>query len=110
VADVETNMESTYNYTVFDGTAANPPTGAYVVGDWTGIAINTFATGTKILMVWVHDNRLVIRFAFTGVAWGDDIVLYDAPQAEPFYLSAQSFQVQNFVNGSLALYQVMGQW
>ena len=103
-------METTYNYAVFDGSAPNPPTGVYVPGDWTAIPIYTFPTGTKILLVWVHDSRMVIRFSFDAVTYGDDIVLFDAPQAEPLYMSVQSFQVQNFVSGAISVWQVMGQW
>ena len=61
-------------------------------------------------MVWAHEQRLVIRFAFDGVTYGDDIVLYDAAQAEPFYYAAQTFQVINYLNGAFAVWQVMGQW
>jgi len=103
-------METTYTYEVFDGTAPNPPTGVYMQGDWTGIPEYAFTSGTKILMVWTHNNRAVYRFTFDGVTYGDDIILYDAPQAEPLYMSAQRFQVQNHVNGSFAVWQVMGQW
>ena len=103
-------METTYTYQVHYGVAPNPPTGVYVPNDWTGIATYRFTTGTKILLVWTHNNQAVYRFAFEGTAFGDDIILYDAPQAEPIYMSAQAFQVQNHVNGSFATFQVMGQW
>ncbi len=104
-------METTYNYEVTLGTAPDPPTGAYVAGDFTGLTEYSFASGTKIVLVFVHNAQLVIRFRYSGAAaWGDDIVLWDAPQAEPLYLSAQFFQVQNYVAGSFALFQVMGQW
>ena len=79
-------METTYTYEVYEGTAANPPTGVYVAGDWTGIAENLFTSGTKILMVWTHENRAVYRFSFDGVKYGPYIILYDAPPAEPIYL------------------------
>lgn len=103
-------METTFEYRTFFGTAPNPPTGVYVTGDWAALPEYSFGTGTKILLVWAHDNRLVIRFSFDGVDFGDDIVLWDSPQAEPFYQSAQKFQVQNYVNGAASIYQVMGQW
>jgi len=103
-------METTYTYGVHFGTAPNPPTGVYVANDWTGIPTYTFTNGTKILLVFTHDNRAVYRFSFDGTAFGDDLILWDAPQAEPIYMSAQSFQVQNYVNGSFAVFQVMGQW
>lgn len=103
-------METTFNYDVTFGIAPDPPSGAYIAGDWTGIATYAFGTGTKIIKVFAHENRLVIRFAFSGVLWGDDIILWDAAQSEPFYLSAQSFQVQNYVAGSNCIFQVIGQW
>lgn len=114
-------METTYNYCVLPiGGMANAPDpggGAYPAADcWDGITEHVFtdqlgaSRGTKIVMVWAHDNRIVIRFSYDGVTYGDDTVLYDAAQAEPFYLSAQRFQVINFVPGSTAVYQVMGQW
>lgn len=105
------NMESTYNYKAYNGTAPDPNGLVYPSAvHWFGIREYAFGTGTKILLVWVHDNRLVIRFSFDGVAYGDDIILYDAAQAEPFYYSAQKFQVINFVAGSNSVWQVMGQW
>ncbi len=103
-------METTYNYTVFFGTAPDPPSGAYVRGDWGSLPEYRFTTGTKIVLVWAHHNRLVIRFAYTGSDFNDDIILWDAPQAEPLYMSVQAFQVQNYVSGSDSVYQVMGQW
>jgi len=103
-------METAFIYEVHFGTAPNPPTGVYVAGDWTGIPEYTFSSGTKILMVWTHNNQAVYRFSFNGLTYGDDIVLWDAPQAEPIYLSAQRFQVQNYVNGSFAIFQVKGSW
>ena len=104
-------METTYNYKVFSGTAPDPAGGSYPsAAAWTGITAYSFGTGTKIILVWVHDNKLVIRFSFVGDNYGDDIVLYDAPQAEPVYLAAQKFQVINQTPGSAAQWQVMGQW
>ena len=104
-------METTYEYEVFNGVAPNPGGGVYPGPNaWTGIPELVFATGTVIIMAWIHDQRAVVRFAFDGVTYGDDIVLYPALQAEPFYLSAQSVQVINFTNGSFANYQIMGQW
>ena len=103
-------METTFNYKIFGGNAPNPPSGTYVNGDWTGLTEYNFGTGTKIILVWCHDQRMVIRFSFDGVVWGEDFELYDAPQAEPLYMSAQKFQVQNRVNGAQAIFQVMGQW
>lgn len=114
-------MESTYNYIVFPvqgsslnapdpGGAANPSTNNWV-NAWVGIPEYAFGTGTKIIMVFVHNNRLVLRWRFSADAdWGDPIILWDAPQAEPFYHSAQYFQVMNYVPGSTALWQVIGQW
>ncbi len=103
-------METTYNYKVYFGNAPNPPTGTYVNGDWTGIPRFDFPTGTKIVMAWAHDSRMVIRFSFDSILFGDDIVLFDAAQAEPFYMSALAFQVQNYTSGSVSVWQVMGQW
>ncbi len=91
--------------------APDPGGGAYPAADaWSGISELRFSTGTKIILVWTHNNRLVIRFAFDGVTYGDDIVLYDAPQAEPLYMSALSCQVINYLPGATAVYQIMGQW
>ncbi len=114
-------METTYNYIVLPvggmSVAPNPGGGVYPAADaWTGIPVLDFTTGTKIVNVWAHDNRVVIRFSFSGVQadgsieWGDDIVMFDAPQAEPYYMSARLCQAINFVSGSIALYQIMGQW
>ncbi len=108
-------METTYNYKILpSGGMANAPDpggGAYPAADaWSGISELRFGTGTKIILVWTHNNRIVIRFSFDGVTYGDDIVLYDAPQAEPFYLSAQACQVINYLPGATAVYQIMGQW
>jgi hypothetical protein len=105
-------METTYNYKVFYGSAApNPAGGVWPgAGVWTGITSYNFGTGTKIIMVWIHDNRAVIRFSFDGTTYGDDILLYDSPQAEPFYYAAQSFQIVSMITGSAAVWQVMGQW
>jgi len=108
-------METTYEYQVLPvggmAEAPDPGGGKYPAADaWLGISPLRFSTGTKIIMVWVHNNRIVIRFSFGGTDYGDDIVLYDSPQAEPFYMSAQAIQVINFVPGSTALYQIMGQW
>lgn len=108
-------METTYQYQILPtggmASAPDPGGGAYPAADaWDGISELRFSTGTKIIMVWVHNNRVVIRFAFDGANYGDDIVLYDSPQAEPFYMSAQACQVINYLPGSIAVYQVMGQW
>ncbi len=111
-------METTFNYIILPSggmaSAPDPGGGVYPAADaWTGITELLFTTGTKIILVWAHTNRIVIRFSFeaTGVDnWGNDIVLYDALQAEPFYMSAQRCQVINYVPGSTATYQVMGQW
>lgn len=108
-------METTYNYKILPlggmALAPNPGGGAYPAADaWDGISELRFGTGTKIIMVWVHDSRIVIRFSFDGVTYGDDIVLYDSPQAEPFFMSAQACQVINYVPGAVAVYQIMGQW
>ncbi len=103
-------MEAAFEYRVFEGTAPNPPGAGYVNGVWTGIPEYSFGTGTKIMYVFTHDNRAVYRFSFDGVVWGSDIELYDAPQAEPFYLSAQKFQVQNRISGSFAVWQLIGMW
>jgi len=104
-------METTYNYGVTFGTASDPPSGAYVAADFTGLTTYAFASGTKIILVFAHNAQLVIRFRYSATAaWGNDIVLWDAPQAEPIYLSAQYFQVQNYVAGSPCIFQVIGQW
>lgn len=103
-------MESTYSYQAYFGTAPNPPTGAYVTGDWAGITEYRFRSGTKIIMAFTHENRAVYRFTFDGVKYEDDIILWDAPQAEPFYYSALGFQVQNYVNGAYAIWQILGFW
>lgn len=108
-------METTYNYQILPtggmAAAPNPAGGAYPASDaWTGITELVFSTGTKIIKVWVHDARMVIRFSFDGVTYGNDVVLYDAPQAEPFYLCALRCQVINYANAQIATYQVMGQW
>ncbi len=109
------DMESTYNYQVLpDGgmaAAPNPGGGVYPGANaWTGITQHVFSNGTKIIKVWVHDARIVIRFSFDGVTWGDDIVLKDSPQAENFYHSALRCQVINYTNALIATYQIMGQW
>lgn len=111
-------MDTTYNYIVLPSSgmsaAPDPGGGVYPAADaWDGIPELLFTTGTKIILVWAHNAQIVIRFNFQLLGddnWGDDIVLYDALQAEPFYLSAQRCQVINKVPGSTALYQVMGQW
>lgn len=112
-------METTYNYQILPtggmASAPNPGgSGAYPGANaWTGIPVLSFTNGTKIILVWTHTNRIVIRFSFEASGddnWGDDIVLYDAAQAEPLFMSAQRAQVINYVSGSIAQYQIMGQW
>ena len=104
-------METTYNYKVFYGNAPDPGGGAYPAPDaWTGIAELDFTTGTKIIMVWVWDQFAVLRLSFDGITYGDDIVLHNAPQAEPFYYCAQKAQIINFTPGATAIYQIKGQW
>lgn len=104
-------METTYNYITHYGIADNPGGGLYPGANaWTGIVPLLFGTGTKLIKVWIWNQNAVIRFSYDGIVWGDDIVIWDSVQAEPFYLSAMSAQVINFTNGSLATYQIMGQW
>lgn len=108
-------METTYSYQILPpggmASAPDPGGGSYPAADaWDGISELRFKTGTKIILVWAHMNRIVIRFSFDGVNYGDDIVLYDAPQAEPFYMSALACQVINYLPGAIAVYQIMGQW
>lgn len=100
-------METTYTYRVFSGVAPNPAVGA---DPWAGLADYNFGTGTIIMMVWVWDQNAIVRFSYDAENWGDDIELRVAPQAEPFYMSAQKCQIRNKTTGALCNWQIMGQW
>lgn len=102
-------METTYNSQTESGNAPDPAVGGDI---WASIPSYTFRNATKILHVWARNNDIFIRFSFTSdvVNWNDPIQINDAPQSEPFYHSAQMFQVVNVVTGATAWFQVVGFW
>ena len=111
-------METTYNYNRFTGQAPDPsggtdPFSALVAGQtYFFTHPDGSGAGTKILQIWARDQNMLIRFSFTSAVlnWGDPIQIWDAPQSQDFYHSAQAFQVVNVVAGATATYQVVGLW
>ena len=102
-------METTYNSQTYNGSAPNPTAGADI---WAGLPVYYFNNATSIIHVWGRNNDLLIRFSFTRdtLSWHDPIQINNAPQSEPFYHSAQAFQVVNVTTGAIAWFQVVGFW
>lgn len=105
-------METTYDSDTFSGDAPNPSGGADPFSALTDADAIYFRSATKILHIWANNNHLLIRFSFRRdvLTWKDPIRIFDAPQSQDFYHSAQAFQVVGLEIGATAWYQVVGMW